>query len=82
MIKHVVPLLHSIFVLSVFIHLPFIIGMVVMALRRLESALNDIKLLLRCLYAPFGLLLESVQDIDCLLEPDRVHRPIGIPFVS
>ena len=53
-----------------------------MALRRLESALNEIKLLLRCLYAPFGLLLEGVQDIDCLLEPDRVHRPVGIPFVS
>ena len=51
-----------------------------MLLGRLQSASDQIDLLLRCRDAPLGLLLESVEDIYGSLELDRIHRAVRVPI--
>ena len=51
-----------------------------MLLGRLQSASDQIDLLLRCRDAPLGFLLESVEDIYGSLELDRIHRAVRVPI--
>ena len=53
-----------------------------MLLCRPQSASDEIQFRFRGRDTLFGLLLEGMQDIDGGLEPDGVHSPIGIPFLS
>ena len=49
-----------------------------MVLRRLQSTFDAINLLFRCFNAPFGFLLERMQNIDGRPELDCVYSPIGV----
>lgn len=53
-----------------------------MLLRRLQSALDQIDLLPRRRDTSLGLLLKYMQNVDGSLEPDRVHRPVGVAVVT
>ena len=47
-----------------------------------QPSSDELEFQLRGRDSPLGLLLKGMEDIDGGLEPDRIHRPIGVTFLT
>src|SRR5271165_1895053 len=60
---------------------PFAISRLVILARRLEPSGNQFHVRLGCLYSFRRFLLESVKNIQSLIELYAIYRTIGVPSV-